>query len=48
MPKTSPKPLTITITEEAADYVKELAKGGDQPGAHIRVRGKGGGVRGLE
>lgn len=47
MPNTPPKPLTITITEEAAQHVKRFAELEGKPDAKIRVGVKGGGCSGL-
>ena len=42
-----PKPLTISISEEAASHVEEFAKQAGKPGAMLRVGVKGGGCSGL-
>lgn len=47
MPKAPPKPLTISITEDAADYVRNFAAEAGKPDADIRVGVKGGGCSGL-
>ena len=47
MQKTPPKPLTISITEDAAKYVRSFAKEAGKPDSHIRVGVKGGGCSGL-
>ena len=47
MPKTAPKPLTISITEDAADYVRRFAEQAGKPGSNVRVGVKGGGCSGL-
>ena len=41
------KPLTITITADAADHVRAFAAEAGQPGAQLRVAVKGGGCSGL-
>jgi iron-sulfur cluster assembly protein len=47
MPKTQPKPLTISISKEAADHVQAFAKESGKTGTNIRVGVKGGGCSGL-
>ena len=42
-----PKPLTISISREAADHVRDFARQAGRPDAHIRVGVKGGGCSGL-
>ncbi len=45
--KEKPKPLTISISEEAASHVDEFARQAGKPGAMLRVGVKGGGCSGL-
>ena len=45
--KTTPEPLTITISEEAAVHVKQFAAAEGNPDADLRVGVKGGGCSGL-
>ena len=47
MNKVTPEPLTITITEGAAEYVKVFAEQANKPGSNLRVGVKGGGCSGL-
>ena len=47
MPRVQPKPLSITITEDAATHIREFAEQSGKPGANIRVGVKGGGCSGL-
>ena len=47
MPKAPPKPLTISITKDAADYVRNFAEQAGKPDSDIRVGVKGGGCSGL-
>lgn len=47
MNKTQPKPLTVSISEEAATHVKVFANEAGKPGANLRVGVKGGGCSGL-
>ena len=47
MPKAPPKPLTISITKDAADYVRSFAEQAGKPDSDIRVGVKGGGCSGL-
>lgn len=47
MQKTSHEPLTISITEDAADHVRQFATQSGQPDASLRVGVKGGGCSGL-
>ena len=47
MQKTPPKPLTISITEEAAQHVRRFADLDDKPNTNVRVGVKGGGCSGL-
>ena len=42
-----PKPLTITITPDAAEHVRSFAAEAGKPGAQLRVSVKGGGCSGL-
>ena len=41
------KPLTITISEEAADHVRQFSNRNGQPTTDLRVAVKGGGCSGL-
>ena len=41
------KPLTISISEEAADHVQDFAEQAGKPDAHLRVSVKGGGCSGM-
>ena len=45
--KERPKPLTISISEEAVEHVREFAQQAGKPDAQIRVGVKGGGCSGL-
>ena len=45
--KQNMKPLTITISPDAAVHVREFAEQAGKPGAHLRVGVKGGGCSGL-
>ncbi len=47
MPKVQPKPLTIGISEAAADHVQQFRMAEGKPDAHLRVGVKGGGCAGL-
>ena len=47
MNKTMPEPLTITITKDAADYIKVFAEQSGKPGSNLRVGVKGGGCSGM-
>lgn len=47
MQKTQPQPLTINITEDAAQYVRRFAEQSGKPNAHLRVAVKGGGCSGM-
>ena len=47
MPKVQPKPLTISISEAAADHVEQFRMAEGKPNAHLRVGVKGGGCSGL-
>ena len=47
MPKAPPAPLTISITKDAADYVRGFAEQAGKPDSDIRVGVKGGGCSGL-
>ena len=47
MKKTMPEPLTITITADAADYIKGFAEQSGKPGSNLRVGVKGGGCSGM-
>ncbi len=42
-----PKPLTISISKEAADHVGDFAEQSGKPDANLRVGVKGGGCSGL-
>ncbi len=42
-----PKPLTISISPEAAEHVSHFAKMSGKPDSHLRVGVKGGGCSGL-
>lgn len=45
--KSTPSPLTITISEDAALHVKEFASAEGKPNSNLRVGVKGGGCSGL-
>jgi iron-sulfur cluster assembly protein len=45
--KAPQKPLTITISKEAADHVRHFAEKAGKPDANLRVGVKGGGCSGL-
>ena len=45
--KPMPKPLTISISEEAAHHVRDFAKVEGKPSMNVRVGVKGGGCSGL-
>ena len=45
--RVKPKPLTITISKEAADHVGEFARQAGKPDGYLRVGVKGGGCSGL-
>ena len=45
--RTPRKPLTITISDEAADHVRKFAEQSGKPGTDLRVAVKGGGCAGL-
>ena len=47
MQKVQPKPLTISISEAAADHVQQFRETEGKPDAHLRVGVKGGGCSGL-
>ena len=47
MATATPKPLTITISEEAALHVKQFAEAEGKERANLRVGVKGGGCSGL-
>ena len=47
MPKVQPKPLTISISEAAAEHVQDFRMAEGKPDAHLRVGVKGGGCSGL-
>ena len=47
MPKAPPEPLTISISAEAADHIKEFSNAEGKPGSNMRVGVKGGGCSGL-
>ena len=42
-----PKPLTISISPEAAEHVRHFARMSGKPGSNLRVGVKGGGCSGL-
>ena len=42
-----PKPLTISISKEAVDHVRQFAEQGGMPETNLRVGVKGGGCSGL-
>ena len=45
--KTMPSPLTINISEEAADHVRVFAQQSGKPDSNLRVAVKGGGCAGM-
>ena len=45
--RTTPEPLTITISKEAANHVKQFAVAEGKPDANLRVGVKGGGCSGM-
>ena len=45
--KTMPSPLTINISEEAADHVRVFATQSGKPDSNLRVAVKGGGCAGM-
>ena len=47
MQKTSPAPLTISISKGAADHVKHIAGVQNKPLSNLRVGVKGGGCSGM-
>ena len=47
MPNTPPQPLTISISSEAADHVRDFVSQAGKPDANLRVGVKGGGCSGL-
>ena len=47
MPATQPKPLTISISKEAAEHVRQFSGLEGKPGTNLRVAVKGGGCSGL-
>ena len=47
MQKTQPKPLTISISEEAADHVRSFAESEGKTATNVRVGVKGGGCSGM-
>ena len=47
MPTTTPKPLTISISKEAAEHVRIFTEQAGKPDANLRVGVKGGGCSGL-
>ncbi len=47
MARVQPEPLTITITADAAKYVRQFASDSGKPGSNLRVAVKGGGCSGL-
>ena len=47
MATTAPKPLTISISKEAAEHVSQFTAQAGKPDANLRVGVKGGGCSGL-
>jgi iron-sulfur cluster assembly protein len=47
MQKTQPQPLTITISEEAANHIRHFAKESGKPNSNLRVGVKGDECSGL-
>jgi len=47
MQKVQPKPLTISISKEAAEHVRRFVEQAGKPDAKLRVGVKGGGCSGL-
>ena len=47
MPKAPPKPLTISISKDAAEHVQNFAGQGEKTSTNLRVGVKGGGCSGL-
>ena len=47
MQTTAPEPLTISITKDAADHVREFTSQAGKTSANLRVGVKGGGCSGL-
>ncbi|MCI0438939.1 MAG: iron-sulfur cluster assembly accessory protein [Chloroflexi bacterium] len=47
MQKTQPMPLTITVSEDAAEHVRRFAAQAGKPDSSLRVSVKGGGCSGL-
>ena len=47
MPNTDQKPLTITISEDAAEHVRSFASEAGKPDSNLRVGVKGGGCSGM-
>ena len=47
MPAIAPKPLTISISKEAAEHIRQFADQSGRPDADLRVGVKGGGCSGL-
>ncbi len=45
--KTMPSPLTINISEDAADHVRVFAQQSGKPDSNLRVAVKGGGCAGM-
>ena len=45
--KDKPKPLTVSISKDAAGHVSDFAQQAGKPGANLRVGVKGGGCSGL-
>ena len=45
--KEKPKPLTISISPDAAEHVRHFAEQSGKPDSHLRVGVKGGGCSGL-
>ena len=47
MPNATRQPMTINISREAADHVRDFAGQAGKPGTNLRVGVKGGGCSGL-
>ena len=47
MQKTQPKPLTISISKDAAEHVRQFSDQAGRPDSSLRVGVKGGGCSGL-
>ena len=45
--KEKPKPLTISISKDAVDHVRQFSEQGNMPKTNLRVGVKGGGCSGL-